>query len=275
MVTITRVASDLIKNWEMYYQSPYPPREDLPQILKGEKTCFTGGVHPGEPENVAPWIVGTVVDYLSRMVLTGDKAKAFYISFMFKRDLYLQRHQTEFYGDVCQWADNLLGGITGLDDKSIENACRLVCFDQIYRCSPSGFEESVKQVYEYPPDEITSNHIRSMVERCVAFFRGKTVTETGFVVKNERIHGDGDILTKTGLWDIKTSMIKSLALKDKLQVLLYWCVGLQTDEAKFSRVKTLGIYNPRQDFLWKLDISQLPEDLINGLKSACEFGYFL
>lgn len=275
MITITRVASDLIKDWEMYYQSPYPPKEDLPQILNGKKTCFTGGIHPGEPENVAPWIVGTVVDYLSRMVLTGDKAKAFYISFMFKRDIYLQRYQAEFYKDACQWADNCLKGITGLDDNSITEACRLVCCDQLYRTgAPSACMECVKELREHRPDEITLNHIRAMVERCVDFFKGKTVTETGFVVKSERIHGDGDILTKTGLWDIKTSK-GAITRKDKLQVLLYWCVGLQTDEDKFSRIKTLGIYNPRQDFSWGLDISQLPEDLVNGLKSACEFGYFL
>lgn len=272
MTTITRVASDLTKDWETYYHSPYPPKEDLTQILKGKVTKFAEGIHPGEPENVAPWIVGTAVDYLSRMVLTGGKAKAFYISLMFKKNIQLQRC-SEGHEQACRYADNLLEGITGLDDKSIENACRLACFDQLYRYSPLGFAESIKRVYECPPDEITRNHIRSMVERCVGFFKGKTVTETGFVVENERIHGDGDILTKTGLWDIKTSK-GALTRKDTLQVLLYWCVGLQTDEVKFSKVKTLGIYNPRQDFSWELDISQLPEDLVNGLKSACEFGYF-
>lgn len=273
MNTITQVAYALIKDWEEYAQrySVDISRKDLTQILKGKETCFTGGIHLDE--NVAPWIVGTAVDYLSRMVLTGNKAEAFYISLMFKKNIQLQRC-AEGHEQACRYADNLLEGITGLDDKSIENACRLVCFDQLYRADGAAFVNCVKELYECPPDGITLNHIRTMVGRCIGFFVNQTVTETGFEVKNERIHGDGDILTKTGLWDIKTSKRKSLTLNDKLQVLLYWSVGLQTNETKFSEIKTLGIYNPRHNFSWELDVSQLPEDIVEHLKAVCEFDYF-
>ena len=249
-------------------------RDSLKKSLEGKIFLFSDEKSLNDNENVYPGTIGSVVDYLTRMVITGDKNKAFEISMLFKKLPFFANHTDSW---VCNHADTLLEKITGLDDLSIIRACNLVCFDLIIRTNYADFLKGYNQCANLPPEDYKSTveNIRIMVERCEKFLQSRCFKPvTGFVVCYEGLHGDGDILTDTEIWDIKTSR-EQLSLADKIQVLLYWYVGLNTKGLDFSKISTLGIYNPRMNYSWELEISQIPEDLIDDLHSICFYPFIV
>lgn len=241
---------------------------DTFKTLKWEEVCFQDENQLNNEELVYSGIVGSAVDYLSRMMITGDKSKAFEISMLFKKLPFFANHTDSW---VCNHADTLLEKITGLDDLSIIRACNLVCFDLIIRTNYADFLKGYNQCANLPPEDYKSTveNIRVMVQRCIEYFKGCTpVTETGFCVRYESLKGDGDFLTKNEMCDLKTGRQKS-SLKDKRQVLLYWFAGLHTEGLDFSKIDTLSIFNPRLNMAWKLKVSQLSEELLDDLDMFC------
>ena len=246
------------------------------KTIKWEESCFEDENQLHDIEGIPSGLVGIVgsaVDYLSRMMITGDKSKAFEISFLFKK------HHPFFVNnpdhELCKYADKLLEQITGLDDSSIKKACHLVCYDLLYRVNDSAFKVAFNAVFEHymssPPEDYKSTieNIRVMVQRCMEYFKGcAPVTETGFCVKYGNLYGDGDVVTVRDLCDLKTSKRKT-SLKDKRQVLLYWYAGLHTEGLDFSKIDTLSIFNPRLNMAWKLNVSQLSEELLDDLDRFC------
>ena len=237
--------------------------DDVIQEIKWEEICFQDNNTLNDIEYARPDIVGLAVDYLSRMMITGDKNKAFRISLMFKQN---PKYPPESW--VCHRADRLFEHITGLDDSSIINACQLVCFDTLYRSGKysaflSDYNSHSKLPYEYYIS--TVENIRIMVQRCMEYFKG-CAPVTGFCVHYKCLHGDGDYFTGTELCDLKVSKYKlhddpENFLHHTKQVLLYWYAGLHTAGLDFSKIDTLSIFNPRLNIAWKLKVSQLPEDL--------------
>ena len=274
MITISKAAKTIAKDVQPYFSIGID-KDFLNKNLEGKWSSFNDEEYLNSSECVNPWIVGLAVDYLSRMMITGNKTEAFRISLLFKTLPWFVQHPEDW---TCYHADKLLEKITGLDNFSIIRACNLVCFDEIYRSqNMKDFKSSYKHCAELSPKEYetTCENIRVMVKRCVRFFEWcNPVPVTGFVVGNGYLHGDGDILTETEIWDIKTSR-QQLSLADKIQVLLYWYIGLNTKGLDFSKISTLGIYNPRMNYSWKLEISQIPEDLIDDLHSICFYPFIV
>ena len=245
--------------------------DDVIQEIKWEEICFQDKNTLNDNEYVRPDIVGLAVDYLSRMMITGDKNKAFRISLMFKR---LTKYPPESW--VCHEADRLFEHITGLDDSSIINACQLVCFDTLYRSGKysaflSDYNHHSKLPYEYYIS--TVENIRIMVQRCIEYFK-HSEPDTGFGVNYACLHGDGDYCTDTEICDLKVSKYKlhdnpENFLHHTKQILLYWYAGLHTEGLDFSKIDTLSIFNPRLNMAWKLKVSQLPEDLPVDLYCFC------
>ena len=77
-------------------------------------------LHP--VESVSPSLVGICVDYLTRFMKGAEARDAFRIS--------LRGAHKVGMGDL---AEALLDLVTGLDDLSIESACRLASFDVVIR----------------------------------------------------------------------------------------------------------------------------------------------
>lgn len=250
--------------------------DDVIQEIKWEEIFFQDKNTLNDNEYVRPDIVGLAVDYLSRMMITGDKNKAFRISLMFKR---LTKYPPESW--ECHEADRLFEHITGLDDSSIINACQLVCFDTLYRRSDkysaflSDYNRYSKLPYEYYIS--TVENIRIMVQRCIEYFKGWNSLDIGFGVHYAWLHGDGDYCADTELCDLKVSKYKlhegpypqENFLHHTKQVLLYWYAGLHTEGLDFSIIDTLSIFNPRLNIAWKTKVSQLPEDLPVDLDMFC------
>jgi hypothetical protein len=106
-------------------------------------------------ENIHPSLVGMAVDYLTRFKLGSTPEKSFEISLM---------GASAIREDIA--ASYLLCELSGLDDLSITNACKLTGYDVCYRAGIDAY----RPVEDINPDERTIHNIRTMVERTLSFF---------------------------------------------------------------------------------------------------------
>lgn len=206
-------------------------------------------LNPGE--TVSPGLIGSAVDYLTRFMLGDSVKEAFAISMLGARRIGKRSA-----------ASRLMAGIKGLDDRSIINAVKLSGFDVCFRSSPRNY----KPIEGINPDEPTIQNVRTMVERSLRFFDeygpvvfGGFTFEGGYT--DTVSSGDGDFMTADTLWDFKVS--KSRPTKNHtLQVLMYWRMGLRSIHAEFQNVKYLGIYNPRLNEVYQIEVGDIPKDVI-------------
>lgn len=227
------------------------PKEFETTVLDG------GGIDDLNPvENVSPSLVGMAVDYLTRFMSGTSAIGAFKISEMGSR--VVQRKEL---------FDQLLSNVNGLDDNSISAAVKLSGFDSAYRAGVMAY----RPVQNINPNSDTVENIRTMVERSLRFLDqyGPKVMDgltfeggyTGYVSS-----GDGDFLTEDTLWDFKVSK-KKLQSKYTLQLLMYWRMGLHSIHPEYKNVKYLGVYNPRMNVVYLLDVSKIPEDVISTVET--------
>jgi len=215
-----------------------------------------------EGENIAASLVGLAVDYLTRFSLGSSPQEAFKIS-LIGADLI----------DESDDANALLSKMKGLDDMSIINASKLVGYDVIYRAGRAGY----KPVSEINPDLKTIENIRMLVQRSLDFFEsyGPIVLD-GFTFEgaytNTITIGDGDFLTKDTLWDFKVSVAPPT--KDHtLQLLVYFLMGRKSIHKEiFEKIRYLGIYNPRLNKIYRIDVNLIPKEIIEGV-SRFVIGY--
>lgn len=212
---------------------------------------YDDGVTLHSNENSAPTLVGLAVDYLTRVMLGDDPVEAFDISIYgyqiaHKLKMDIQIHPTDIPKD--------------LSDGSITDAIIFASFDTVFRASPQAYREPTL------PDKNTIENIRQMVIRSAVFFNEvHTITRSGFTFEGgytDTIQaGDGDMLTETGLWDMKV-LRGNLTSQHSLQLLIYWRMGLHSIHPEFEDVKTLGFFNPRKNEATTIDISSLSESVI-------------
>ncbi|AXQ79791.1 hypothetical protein DDV21_011420 [Streptococcus chenjunshii] len=204
-----------------------------------------------EVENLHAVLIGICVDYLTRLMNGAAKEEAFRVSLI---GAMLIRKQ--------EIAAKLLDEITGLDDSSIINACRLSGFDVVYRAGSARY----KPVEEISPDKATIDNIRIMVERSLAFLEEfGPVKKDGFTFEGGYTDtidsGDGDFLTEDTLWDFKVS--KSAIKKEQtLQLLVYYLMGINSVHGEFQMIDKLGIFNPRQNKIYLLEIDRISDETI-------------
>ena len=77
--------------------------------------------------------------------------------------------------------------------------------------------------------------------------------------------GDGDFLTSDTLWDFKV-LKKSPQSKHTLQILMYWIMGQHSGQAIFNGINKIGIYNPRSNTAYTLDVSKIHSDTISAIE---------
>lgn len=206
-------------------------------------------------ESVSPGLVGIAVDYLTRFMSGTPAHEAFHIS----------GYGAGLVGEMKLY-EQLVREVTGLDRPSICAAVKLAGFDSAFRAGVMAYRP-VEDIYA---DDATVENIRTMVERSLAFFEqyGPKIMDgltfeggyTGYVAT-----GDGDFLTEDTLWDFKVSKQK-LANKYTLQLLMYWRMGLHSVHPEYQGVKYLGVYNPRQNLVYRLAVDDIPADVIDEVE---------
>ena len=259
------------------------PRGGYIKPSEFEKFELNDGITLSEEENVHGSIIGMVVDYMTRFAMGTDKKEAFIISLS---GAALREQLTK--DKALDIAAKLLKGIKGLDDKSIVNACKLTTFDVWYRNPMAAM--LAKGYEETNPDEDTIKNIQTLIQRSIAFFKTYgPITKDGFtfepVKPNEKVDddmintgkwtsggytgtvcsGDGDFLTADTLWDFKVSKAKPTS-KLTLQLLMYWIMGQHSGQECYKSISRLGIFNPRLNVVYLLDMSKVSADTIKEVE---------
>jgi hypothetical protein len=207
-------------------------------------------------ENIGPGLVGLAVDYLTRFMIGSPVDEAFDISFRGAMKI-----------DEGGYASQLLREITGLDNKSITNACKLTGYDVWYRARGMGYIP----VQEIFPDLKTVSNIRIMVNRSQSFMKKYgPVVKFGFTFQGGYTKiitgGDGDFMTEDTLWDFKVSS-KSPTSKNTLQILMYYLMGTHSTHKEFQNITKLGFYNPRLNNVYTLDVSLISPIVMQYISS--------
>lgn len=207
-------------------------------------------------ENVHPSLMGLAVDYMTRFISGASVEESFKISGMGAHII-----------NEDKMTKQLMSGIKGLDDTSIINAVKLSGFDVVYRAGIMGY----KPVDEINPDAPTISNIRTMVERSISFLEqyGPKVMD-GFTFEGGYTStvstGDGDFTTEDTLWDFKVSKMP-VKKEHTLQLLMYWRMGLHSIHTEFQDIKYLGIYNPRMNIVFRIKVSEIPDDVISEVET--------
>ena len=219
-------------------------------------TTLDDGQGLNSEESIAASLVGTAADYLSRFMDGTAVEEAFEISLIGARAM---RMEAKAFG--------LLDDVKGLDDLSITNACQLVGFDSAFRAGPLAY----RPVESIVPDQATIANIRIMIDRSLSFFKAfGPVTADGFTMegayKTTITTGDGNFLTEDTLWDFKVTTSKPN--KDHtLQLLIYYLMGRRSIRPEFQTIEKLGIFNPRQNTIYQLPISEISDQVIKKVEA--------
>ena len=219
------------------------------------KATFDDGIELYGEENIHPSLVGLAVDYLTRFMMGANKENAFIISLLGAATISKDNDAKVF-----------LDHITGLDDNSIINACKLVGYDVCYRVGVISY----KPVELIEPNEETIFNIRTMVERSLLFWdKHGPIVKDGFTFEGGYTDiidsGDGDYLTEDTLWDFKVIKNK-ITSKNTLQLLIYYLMGKHSIHEEFKSIKQLGIYNPRQNIAYTINVSEIEDQILNEVE---------
>jgi len=239
------------------------PRGGYVRPSSFETTLYDDGKTLNEHENIHWTVVGLAVDYLTRFLL-GDAAKdAFAVSVKGAK-------VAKFFGskdsqDSVKEIREYLKKIKGLDDQSIVNACKAVTFDVWFR--NIGSAPLARTAKETQPDPGTVENVRILVERSVAFWqahgpvlvKGFDFTPDGYSDMVSK--GEGDYLTEDTLWDIKVSK-QAPRSKHTLQILMYYIMGKHSNNKIFENITKIGIFNPRLNKSYVLDMTTVPDEVI-------------
>lgn len=206
-------------------------------------------------ENIHPSLIGIAIDYLTRYMLEKDVRKAFDISIRGAKILEKTK--------IC---DDLLKKIKGIDDLSIICAIKISGFDSAFRAGPQAY----KPIEEIEPNINTINNVRLMVLRSINFFdKYGPVIKFGFTFDGGYTSvigfGDGDFMTSDTLWDFKVSKNEPTN-KHTLQLLIYYIMGLHSKYHEYKNVKYIGIFNPRNNKVYKYLISKLDNETIKRIE---------
>lgn len=196
--------------------------------------------------------VGTVVDYMTRFAMTGDKQAAFSISLAGA-------------AKVAHGADaiRLLDKVTGLNEQSLCAAFELVKYDVALRQGAAAF---VPTEAKAPPKEVLLA-TAIMIQRTIAFFHAYEMPDlNGFTMDGgySRLvsSGDGDYVTETTLLDMKCTS-GNLNSRWALQLLMYYIMGYQSyNSSYFRKLKRIGFFNPMKNTLYYYDIKEIPNEIL-------------
>lgn len=215
-------------------------------------------------ENLHPSLVGLAVDYLTRVVSGVPIQDAFAVSLNGAAIFDKTYPDTSLFKtkSAVKYARKLMSEIKGFDKQSIINTCKLCGYDVCARASINGY----KPIETINPDDETIRNIELMARRGKEFLRtnGPLIT-AGFNFQGGYTStissGDGDFLTKDTLWDFKVSK-NEINNRHTLQVLVYYIMGLLSDYQKFHNIRHLGLYNPRLNKVYTINLVDIPEETI-------------
>lgn len=217
-------------------------------------------------ENIHPALLGSVVDYLTRIMLGIAPKDAFALSLMGAAvfdETYPDSSSFKTESAVKQ-IQILIQDVQTLCPKSVVAACKIAGYDVCARASIAGY----KPVETINPDNNTIQNIMTLVNRSVAFWshsKNEPVTAAGLDFNNaytrEISSGMCGYLTEHTLWDMRVIRTE-LNNKHTLRLLINYLMGVQSSHPEFDSIQNLGIYNPRLSKAYFLPIKNIPLETI-------------
>lgn len=77
--------------------------------------------------------------------------------------------------------------------------------------------------------------------------------------------GDGDFVTEDTIWDFKVSKNKPTSIHT-LQLLMYYLMGHRSTVSELKNLTSIGIFNPRLNKVYQLEVSKLNKEIINAVE---------
>lgn len=270
------------------------------------KTVFNDGIVLNENENVHASIIGMVVDYMTRFLMTGNAEDAFKISItgyclrvdilsnslsekdvkksgILKNNKTLSQEEAKKLIIIANDRDNsvfeLLKQVKGLDDNSIIAACKIATYDVWYRNIMGAM--MAKGAEDTNPDKQTINNIKTLIQRSLSFWdKVGPISTEGFVFAEKNSDGnviksgytatvdsgDGDYLTKDTMWDFKVSK-SEITNKHTLQILMYYIMGQHSDMDIYKSINKLGFFNPRLNTMYVLNVDDISDEVIKTIET--------
>ncbi len=221
-----------------------------------ESISFNDNCVLHDAENIHPSLIGIAVDYMTRFLTGTEKETAFSISLTGAKLISQESN-----------AIKLLNRITGVDDTSIINACKLAGYDVCFRAGVYNY----KPVEGINPDCNTIENIRIMINRSIAFFNEYgPVIENGITFvggyTNLVSSGDADFITSDTLWDFKVSKQK-INSKQTLQILMYYVMGIHSTNSNLSNITKLGFFNPRLNIVYLINTCDISAETIKIIEN--------
>lgn len=214
------------------------------------------GILSEKEESIRPTLMGTLIDYLTRLVICRDLT-AFDLIKSSQRKL-VQQVKIEFKDST----------IEKLTREQVELATRLCLFEHEFRGNQ--YVDPQKESIEI--DHQTLIHIKTMLYRSKNFFDRigypKLLAYKCSITTplNEKpyveVYGDGDYLLSNALVDFKVSKRKTS--RDYIRQLLVYYNGLIESDLNKKKVKkdnitALMIFNPRLDMFYKIDLENIDQ----------------
>lgn len=246
----------------------------IPKELKTEKII----VDPddttyiaGDSESIKPSLMGTLIDYLTRIVICNDKS-----AFDFLRNIrsswddLIENINEAFADNHAYTPSDIETNIKKLNAYKVQAVVEVCKREQYFR---SGNSDDIKQ--EYTVDDNLLKHIKKLLMRNKKFFdrfgeskiigyhshfgtRPNPVEYYGksFDALHVFLKGDGDYLLSNALMDLKVSSSNNDKSFWKKQLLLYY-LGLDQEEleendVKYENIKYLINFNPRYNVAYKI-----------------------
>ncbi len=245
-------------------------------------------------ENISPSTIGSVVEYLSALVMGIPFKQAFEepISGCKLASSIIGLNEGTNPGVIFEVAyDDIFSNITGLDDISIISACKACVFGLFTKNMNAGIASLGRGDLDKSPDRFTIHNIRTMVKRTVTFFnKYGPVLKHGFSfdpinsTENKKASfsigaissyggytftvnaGYGDFLTRNGMWDIKV-LSSQISSQNTLQLLMYWIMGRHSGRFEFKQINKIGFFNPRLNKAYILNTVAISESLISEIEN--------
>lgn len=246
----------------------------IPKELKTEKII----VDPddttyiaGDSESIKPSLMGTLIDYLTRIVICNDKS-----AFDFLRDIrpswddLIENINEAFVDNRAYTPSDIETNIKKLNAYKVQTVVEVCKREQYFR---SGNLDDIKQ--EYTIDDNLLGHIKKLLMRNKKFFDKFDKAEvigyhSHFGIKPNPVEyygksfddlhvfikGDGDYLLSNALMDLKVSSLNNDKSFWKKQLILYY-LGLDKEELNsndinYNDIKYLINFNPRYNVVYKI-----------------------
>lgn len=208
-----------------------------------------------EEESLKPTLMGTLIDYLTRIVICKDLKTFDFIKNAQNEKLIrrLKRELKEIELDQ-------------LTNENIRLVTRLCLFEHLYRGNQ--YIDPLNEEIEI--NTKTADHIKIMLNRANNFFNkfGQplltqyrcSITTSLREKTYVEVYGDGDYLLQDALIDFKVS--KNGTTRDYIRQLLIYYIGLiekdlRKKKIRKDQIKYLVIFNPRLDMFYKLDLESI------------------